>query len=123
MGQGQRLRGASEELLELEVEAEIAMIHGQTPDRGLGEGPSRSGQVAVERGGPLRRERRIAGQQLVRAVATESHLHLARAKRLSRCVGKIDASPNGSSSQAATSGRSSYTWATAKVRSWWSVPR
>ena len=44
MGQSQGLGGASEELLELEVEAEIAMIHGQPPDRGLGQGPAGRGK-------------------------------------------------------------------------------
>ena len=77
MRQGRRLGGPSEELLEAEIEADVAVIDGQPADRRAGQGPCRAGQAAIESGGLLGGERRIAGQQLVGAVAAERHGDLA----------------------------------------------
>ena len=62
MGQRQRLGRASEKLLELEIEAEIAVIDRQPAHRRAGQSLGRPGQAPEETGGTLGRERRIAGQ-------------------------------------------------------------
>ena len=67
--QRQRLGRAAEELLELEVEAEIAVVDRQPADRRAGQRLRRPRQAAEEPGRTLGGERRIAGQQLVGAVA------------------------------------------------------
>ena len=64
------------------------MIHGQPPDRGLGQGPCRPGQAAIEPGGPLGRERRVAGQQLIGAVAAKRHLDLVPRKAAQQVRGQ-----------------------------------
>ena len=107
MCQGERLGRAAEKLLELEVEAEIAMVDRQPPDGRAGQCLSRTGQPAEHSGGSLGGEGRIAGQELVGAVAAQDDLHLAAREPAQEMVGRIDASPNGSSSQRATCGRSS----------------
>ena len=104
MGQRKRLGGASEKLFELEVEAEIAMVDGQLPRGRSGERLGRTRQAAEYSGGALGEEGRVAGEQLVGAVTAQNDFHLFRAKRLRRWVGRIDASPKGSSSQLATLG-------------------
>ena len=77
VGQRERLGRAPEELLELEVEAEIAMVDRQPADRRAGQRLGRPRQAAEDPGRALGGERRIAGQQLVRAVSPEHDLDLA----------------------------------------------
>ncbi len=76
MGESQGLGGAAEELLELEVETEVAVIHGQLPDRRAGELAGWGGKASEEAGGALGGERRIAGEQFIGAVAAEDDLDL-----------------------------------------------
>ncbi len=123
VGQRQGLGGAAEELLELEVEAEIAVIDRQPADR-------RARQRRAGRGSrrkiPAARSAAKVGYPASSSSAPSppsTTVTCSRANRLSRCVGKIEASPNGSSSQPDTSGSSSYADSIEKVRSWWSVPR
>ena len=101
---GQRARQRPEKLLELEIEADIAVIDRQAADRRAGE--RRAGRGGGDRTGrSFGGERRVAGQQLVGAVAPSATVTSVRANRLRRWVGRIEASPNGSSSQPATSGK------------------
>ena len=77
MRQGKRLGGAAEELLELEVEAEVAVVDRQPADGRPGQRPGRPGQAAEDAGRALGGEGRIAGQQLVGAVAAQHDRDLA----------------------------------------------
>ena len=76
MRQRQWLGGPSEELLELEIEADISVVHRQTPDRRAREHSRRARKPPKEPRGTFGRERRVTREQLVRAVASEHHLDL-----------------------------------------------
>ena len=76
VGQRERLGRAAEKLLELEIEAEIAVIDRQPADRRAGQRLGRPRQAAEDAGRALGREGRIAGQQLVGAVAAQDDLDL-----------------------------------------------
>ena len=91
----------------LKSKLKLPSIHRQSPGRGFGEGPRWPGQAAVKAGRPLGLEGRVAGQQLVGAVATQNNLHLVSREPAQQVRRQDEASPNGSSSQAATSGSSS----------------
>ena len=77
MRQGKRLGRSSEKLLELEVEAEIAVVDRQPPGGRAGERLGRTRQPAKHSGRSLGGEGRITGQKLVGAVAAQDDLHLA----------------------------------------------
>ncbi len=76
MRQRQRLGRASKKLLELEVEAEIAMVDRHPAHGCAGQRLRRSGQTAEQSRGTLGLERRIARQQLIGAVASQDDLDL-----------------------------------------------
>jgi hypothetical protein len=92
MGQGERLGRAPQELLELEVEAEITMIDRQPVNRCAGQGLGRARQAAKNSGRTLGGECRIARQELVGAVAPQHHFDLfprKAAQEMSRQNGRV----------------------------------
>src|SRR5262245_25090728 len=88
MRQGQRLRGSAEELLEFEVEAEVAQIDRQ-PSRGrLGQRPGGSRQPSVDSGGLLGFEGWVSGEKLIGTIAAEDDLDLSAREPAQEVGGK-----------------------------------
>ena len=123
MSQGQRLGGTAEELLELEIEAEVAVIHRQPADGGLGQRAGRPRQAAVEAGRPFGLEGRIAGQKLVGAVAAQHDLDRAPGKAAQEVGGQDRGVPERLVEPGRDLGQELVNLDTANVRSWWLVPR